>query len=148
MEQKRILFIIAGGVITLLLLSILLVSMALKSKSTPTQNADRITVSLTPVPQDTQTAVENYIDQSDPAEIEKEQNYYKDARPDIYLSNLTPFADEQFSVTANLEEDGLMLFTITSKNGSGADAQNAFFQWAQAQGLSPEVANTLRITLN
>lgn len=63
--------------------------------------------------------------------IDEEQEVLKNSRPDVYLSNSTPFSNTDISVTSSFisAPTGHFLFTV-----KGTQAQ--FTTWAKSKGLS------------
>lgn len=149
-ENRKVMIIVAGSIIAFLLMCIIFVSYLITSKKTqiaPPSNSQQI-IPLTPTPQDILNGEGKIADipPPDPAEIEKENIFYRENRPDIFMTNLLPIQNNDFTIESDLEDDGIVRFTITSTTGSIATAQSSFVQWAQGIGLTNEQINGLRIT--
>lgn len=77
---------------------------------------------------------------------ESDNNYLKAHRPDIYLSNYTPFSDINFSVSTNYSTSlDRFVFLVTLKNKS-LDSRSLFVQWAKSKGLDDTQINTLNVS--
>lgn len=71
--------------------------------------------------------------------VQKDTNTTKEAQPDTFLSNLTPYSDGNFSVTSDFSQTlGQFQFTVVSTSGTTVPAQTAFTEWAKKQGLNDE----------
>lgn len=145
-QNRKILFIIGGGILALLFLVIFLFATTKKSSKSPNNTLNGSQISLTPAPTDAQKLIEAYPLQPEKSALQKEQTFYKDNRPDIYLSNLLPIQNDDFDIVSRLDQDGVVLFIVTSKSGSILAAQEAFNKWAQSSGLSTNQISSLRIT--
>ena len=145
-QNRKILFIIGGGVIIIILLTIFLFASVKKVQKSSGGINQALQISLTPAPTDAQKLIEAYPLQPEKTALQKEQTFYKDNRPDIYLSNLLPIQNDDFDIVSRLDQDGVVLFIVTSKSGSILTAQEAFNKWAQSSGLSETQINSLRIT--
>ncbi len=145
-QNRKILFIICAGVIILLLLVIFLFASAKNPKTSSDSSNQLPQLSLTPAPTDAQKEIEAYPLQPEESALQKEQTFYKNNRPDIYLSNLLPIQNDDFTIERKLDQDGIVLFTITSKSASLLAAQESFGIWAKSNGLSSDQINSLRIT--
>lgn len=87
-------------------------------------------------------------DTKDTELLEQQQEELKTQRPDIYLSNSTPYNGENISVTSffTTSPTGHFRFNVTSKNAD--TAQTDFSLWAQGKGLTGTQIASLDVVYN
>lgn len=68
--------------------------------------------------------------------IDEEQTQLRNNRPDIYLSNYTPFTDSDMSITSSFQTTPTGHFRFTVEKLSNTIPQTAFSNWAKSKGLS------------
>jgi len=79
--------------------------------------------------------------------VPTEEAYEKVYRPDLFISNKTPYQNEYFAITYTFktQPSGHFAFTVQLKNDR-AKAQQEFASWLTAQGLTNTQISTLDIT--
>ncbi len=87
-------------------------------------------------------------DTKDAELLEQQEEDLKAQRPDIYLSNHTPYNGENISVTSTFvtTPSGHFRFTVTSKNTT--NVQSDFNVWAQENGLTDAQTSSLDVIYN
>ena len=146
MLNKKIVIVTVG--IATILLIIVAISFAYAKRQGPqrtTFDPQRIP---TQVPSQGDTELEqkddSYIFPPTEEELQKEQDYYKIAYPDVFLVNKLPYETESIKAEKKeLRSDGVYSMIVTSKVADPSAAQQEFLQWVQSLGLTPEQISTL-----
>ncbi|MBI4137197.1 Ig-like domain-containing protein [Candidatus Roizmanbacteria bacterium] len=83
----------------------------------------------------------------DPTSIAESEQFVLKERPDIFLKNKTPYAEESFSIISDYDaEMQKFVFLVEIPEGvAESEGRAATEEWMESQGLTPSVINSLSI---